>query len=103
MIRVFSILATALLLLALPEVWGGAKAQSRPCMAHGDMAAWLAEDFAEQPLAAGLVSDKAVMEIFVSAAGTWSFVVTDRRGISCLMWAGEAWDAGMPAVEGEPS
>lgn len=67
------------------------KAQA-PCMAHETLTAYLAERFAEQPRGLGLITDQRVMELFVSAEGTWSVVLTDRHGIACLVMAGEGWD-----------
>jgi hypothetical protein len=61
-------------------------------MAHEDLTAYLAEKFAERPNGLGLIRDQRVMELFVSATGTWSVVLTDTRGIACLVMAGESWD-----------
>ena len=32
------------------------------------------------------------MEVFISRQGTWTMVVTNETGMSCVMAAGEAWD-----------
>ena len=61
-------------------------------MARESLVGYLAERFAEQPQAVGLILDRRIMELFVSARGTWSIVLTDQRGIACLVMAGDGWD-----------
>jgi hypothetical protein len=38
------------------------------------------------------VSQEAVLEIFVSDSGTWTVVVTDPKGVSCVLAAGQSWE-----------
>ena len=85
--RSFLIPVAASLLLAS---WAPASAAA--CMARESLVGYLAERFAEQPRAVGLILDRRVMELFVSARGTWSIVLTDPRGIACLVMAGDGWD-----------
>jgi hypothetical protein len=80
----------AAFLCALPlATW---PARAAPCMAHETLAGYLAERFAERPHGLGLIRDQHVLELFVSAGGTWSIVLTDSRGVACLVMAGESWD-----------
>ena len=52
----------------------------------------LAAKYGEQPVARGLVSTGAVIEILVAPDGeTWSIVVTLPNGLSCGLAAGETW------------
>ena len=67
-------------------------ASTAACMARESLVGYLAERFAEQPQAVGLILDQRIMELFVSARGTWSIVLTDQRGIACLVMAGDGWD-----------
>lgn len=60
----------------------------------------LDREFHERPLASGLVDEDAVMEIFVSAAGTWTILATGTDGLSCVMAVGEGFDAAAPRVLG---
>lgn len=34
----------------------------------------------------------AIMEIYASATGTWTVIVTDVTGMSCIVAAGEGWE-----------
>lgn len=53
----------------------------------------LTEQFKEVPQAVGVVDRNAVLEIFVSAAGTWTIIATGTDGNSCLVSSGEGWDS----------
>jgi hypothetical protein len=33
-----------------------------------------------------------VLEVFVSDTGTWTVVVTDPKGVSCVLAAGQSWE-----------
>jgi hypothetical protein len=33
-----------------------------------------------------------VMEVFVASAGTWTIIVTDVTGRSCIIAAGDNWE-----------
>lgn len=52
--------------------------------------------YQENQRALGLINEKAMMEVYISPAGTWTMVVTNEAGLSCVLAAGEAWDE-MPA------
>ena len=87
----------ALLLSAAP-----AYAQ-QVCVLHGTAIAQLASQYSEQVVGRGLVGNgKAVVEIFVSETGTWTTVVTDTDGRSCVVASGVSWTR-VPQVVGDPS
>lgn len=60
----------------------------------------LAETYQEAPVAIGLVGDgKRVMELFVSADGTWSITATemsDPDPVSCFVGGGVNWTVTRP-------
>lgn len=66
------------------------------CGERDAMVADLAEQFHEAPLATGMVDEKAVLEIFVSAAGSWTILATGTDGKSCVMAVGEGFEPSMP-------
>lgn len=45
----------------------------------------------EKPEAVGLTTTGMVLEIFTSEKGTWTLVVTDPTGKSCLLAVGSNW------------
>ena len=48
--------------------------------------------FSEVPVAAGLAANGSVLEVFSSEEGnTWTIVLTQPNGATCIMASGEAW------------
>lgn len=57
----------------------------------------LARRYREAPVALGLANNGGVVELFASADGaTWTLLITLPSGLSCMMAAGEDWQA-LPA------
>ena len=83
-------LATAALVAAGA---GAANAQSQYCFPHGDLVAELGEKFQEQQLAYGTIGHVAILEVFVGETGSWTIVITDVTGRSCIIAAGENWES----------
>ena len=76
----------AALLAAFP-----AFAQMR-CGLHADVINGLERKYNEQPVGMGLSVDGHLVEIFSSANGSWTILVTQPGGISCFVAAGEDWE-----------
>lgn len=68
-------------------------AQAPACGSHDVVVQSLADKFREKPQSVGVINDDTVLEVFVSDAGTWTILVTDTDGQSCIMSAGEGWDS----------
>ncbi|WP_296736555.1 hypothetical protein [Mesorhizobium sp.] len=62
------------------------------CGGHADLVAKLAAGFQEKRLGYGVAGQVAVFEVFVSPAGTWTMLVTDVNGRSCILAAGDGWE-----------
>lgn len=62
------------------------------CGPHGDLVAHLGEKYQERQLGYGTIGNFAIMEIYAAAAGTWTVIVTDVAGKSCIVAAGEGWE-----------
>ena len=90
-------------LSALLIGWGAlssaAEAQAL-CGQRDEMVAGLEKRYAETPVSMGLASNGAVVEVFASASGTWTIIMTHPNGLSCLVVAGEGWEALSKAVTG---
>jgi hypothetical protein len=90
-------------LSALLIAWGAlssaAEAQSL-CGQRDEMVAGLEKRYAETPVSMGLASNGAVVEVFASESGTWTIIMTHPNGLSCLVVAGEGWEALSKAVTG---
>ncbi|MFB9148666.1 hypothetical protein [Roseovarius ramblicola] len=83
-------LTTALAsLLAAP-----AAAQSGRCAPRETVVQRLAEAYGETRQSMGLGANNAVVEVFASAAsGSWTITVTGTNGITCLVAAGQGYEA----------
>ncbi|MFI0844509.1 hypothetical protein [Mesorhizobium sp. IMUNJ 23232] len=68
------------------------------CLQRAQLEADLAKDFQERQSAYGRVGDAAIMEIYASEGGTWTLVMTDVGGTSCIIAAGDGWEQGFTTV-----
>ena len=84
-----------------------AQAQMMPqvvCAARADVMSNLQGKFSEAPVAIGLANTGGVVEVLTSPdGGTWTIIVTDPNGMSCLMAAGEFWAAARKTLIGQRS
>ena len=53
----------------------------------------LSDDYQETRNSIGLANSGSVVEVFSSADGSWSMVVTRPDGVSCLVAAGRNWES----------
>ena len=82
--------------LALP-----AAAEPRVCGKRADVINQLSVKYSEAPAAMGLSSDGGVIEVLTSANGnTWTIIITQPDGLSCLVSAGEYWETATKVVKG---
>jgi hypothetical protein len=80
--------------IAAPIVLGAQAAEAGTiyCGARPDVVALLASDFREQPSSVGVTGDGQLLEVLTNEDGaTWSIVLTDKRGQSCIVATGEGW------------
>ena len=54
--------------------------------------------YSESQSAIGMTSGGSLVELFISPAGTWTFVHTQPDGVTCLLAAGENWEEVVPVV-----
>jgi hypothetical protein len=92
-------LATAGAALVLPAV--PAQAQVI-CGGHDYLVARLAEAFEEKRLGYGVAGQAAIFEVFVSTGGTWTILMTDVKGQSCILAAGDGWEDTLATAVGQP-
>ena len=103
MARLFSFrwikLAAVGAMMALPAV--PARAQVI-CGGHDYLVAKLAEAFEEKRLGYGVAGEAAIFEVFVSAGGTWTILMTDVNGQSCILAAGDGWEDTLATAVRQP-
>ena len=70
-----------------------APAQAAECGKHDKVIAFLDKKYKEQLKAMGMVSNKGFMQLFVAESGTWTVLLTTPEGISCIVAAGDSYEA----------
>lgn len=82
-----SLVGACLTLLAAGPVFAALQ-----CTSHEKMIELLSKRFSEVPKGIGLVGSKRVMEVYVSKTGTWTILVTNSDGQTCILAAGNNWE-----------
>jgi hypothetical protein len=90
----WKIAALAVLFAAVP-----AMAQT-VCSIRAEFIDQFAHRYAENPVAMGLASNGGVVEVLASEGGSWTLLVTMPNGVSCVVAAGENWEALPSALAG---
>lgn len=104
----FRTLAAALVLGATSTATtvAATEGQTLACGARDEMINRLKSNFGEAQTGLGLISEARILEVWSSEeTGTWTILMTDARGQTCMVAAGEAWKT-MPMeamVKGEPT
>ncbi|MBX4930113.1 hypothetical protein [Rhizobium binae] len=88
---------SATLMIAHPH--SAASQATLSCAGRSDVVKFLDENFAEKLMAVGLVSQNSVLEVYAGESGTWTLVVTDVHGISCILLSGDSWET-IPSLPG---
>ena len=89
-----TIVAAIILFSALP-----AQAQpNRNCAPRESVVERLANDYGETRQSVGL-ADGGMVEIFASATGSWSILVTTPDMMTCLVASGQSWEQVASVIE----
>src|SRR4051794_34973369 len=84
--------ASALLLVVIGATYSGAQA-SPVCGSRHDLLQQLSKQYKEEPVALGLSASGSLIEVLTSESGsTWTLMVSQPNGPSCLVAAGESWE-----------
>jgi hypothetical protein len=80
--------------------------QGISCGARHEVVASLRAKYGETRRGRGLAGSTAVIELYASEkTGSWTILLTDSRGLSCIMAVGEGWERDTVAApaEGDPA
>lgn len=70
----------------------GAPAETRQCDTRQNVLGKLARTYKEAPVAVGVTSTGGLVEVLATGDGdTWTIIVSEPNGLSCLVAAGEGW------------
>ncbi|MBW9065197.1 hypothetical protein JNB71_17985 [Rhizobium herbae] len=62
------------------------------CAEHSKIVEFLGSHYSETLQAIGLINDAAILEVYVSKGGSWTILVTNVSGRSCVVFAGQNWE-----------
>ncbi|TGQ67749.1 hypothetical protein EN829_029900 [Mesorhizobium sp. M00.F.Ca.ET.186.01.1.1] len=71
------------------------------CGGRDYLVARLAAAFEEKRLGYGVAGQVAIFEVFVSAGGTWTILMTDVNGQTCILAAGDGWEDTLATAVGQ--
>jgi len=94
------ILITAVTFVSLMSFVFPASAQGL-CGERVDIIDTLKTRYQEAPISMGLAGNGGVVEVFASQKGSWTIVVTQPTGVTCVVSAGESWENLKGMVPGE--
>lgn len=63
------------------------------CAPRDEVVKQLGLQFSETPVSRGLTGDGMLLEVFASPQGTWTAVLSEPTGVSCLVSGGEGWQS----------
>ena len=70
------------------------KSQTLLCDQRASIIGHMAEKYREAPVAIGVTSTGSIVEVLTTGDGTtWTIIVSNPNGTSCLIAAGESWRA----------
>src|SRR3954453_7847625 len=86
------VIGAAVTLMALSTVPAAATGGSPLCGSRPDLLKQLSKRYSEEPIAAGISSNGSLIEVLTSDSGsTWTIMISQPNGPSCLIAAGEGW------------
>ncbi len=81
-------------LLSAPETTAQAQTQAQQCDQRAKVIGHLAQKYKEAPVAIGVTSSGGLVEVLTTGdGGTWTIILSNPNGTSCLVAAGEGWRA----------
>ncbi len=66
-------------------------AEASTCAPRKAIIKHLKSNFSEKLYSRGLVSEKLLMELYVSKGGSWTILFTSPKGKSCIVATGKKW------------
>jgi hypothetical protein len=89
-------LALLALCFALTLAPAQASAQAVACGPHAKVVDRLFDRYNEKRIALALTSGGQLLEILVSPKGSWTIIITQPNGPSCLVSSGDNWQSILP-------
>tara|TARA_R110002072_G_scaffold11668_18_gene52350 strand:- start:1636 stop:1971 length:336 start_codon:yes stop_codon:yes gene_type:complete len=91
-VRNTALALSTILLLGAAQIDDAAAQFGPACNLREKVLSHLATKYSEAPVAIGVTSSGALLEVLSSNEGiTWTVILTRPDGVSCLLAAGEGW------------
>ena len=81
----------SLLLAAAFAVPAQAEAQTA-CGKRNEIVKMLSDKYRETPRALGIAGQTNLLEVYTSKSGSWTLLLTQPRGRTCIVGAGQSWE-----------
>ncbi len=79
--------------LIVASCFAAPKALANPvCGNHKLVTDNLQQTYSETPVSIGVTVSGSVVEVYASPQGTWTMLITQPDGLSCLIAAGKDWE-----------
>lgn len=91
--KLIRILAGAALIAFAAMAHPAAAQPTFNCAEHSKVVEFLGSHYSETLMAVGLINEGAILEVYVAASGSWTMLVTNVSGRSCVIFAGQNWEA----------
>ncbi|MBB3288580.1 MULTISPECIES: hypothetical protein [Rhizobium] len=69
------------------------------CAQRFDIVAFLGDNLSEKLSAVGKLDPNTIVEIYAAESGSWTLLITDASGRSCIILSGDNWES-IPALPG---
>lgn len=83
---------SALVLIIGSSLFAPAASAQPVCGTHSAVSNNLKKSYAEVPVSMGVTIGGGVIEVYASPKVTWTLVITQPNGVSCLIAAGQDWE-----------
>lgn len=90
--RLIAAAVLAAFLIPLPA-FGQMARPGAVCGERGKFLTHLGQNHKETPAAMGVTASGRVLEVLTSEDGTWTIIITHPNGVTCMVAAGQAWEA----------
>ncbi|CAN7234802.1 hypothetical protein LJR235_000872 [Pararhizobium sp. LjRoot235] len=90
--KLIHILTGAALMAVAAMAHPAAAQQMFNCAEHSKVVEFLRSHYSETLVAVGLINEGAILEVYVAASGSWTMLVTNVSGRSCVVFAGQNWE-----------
>jgi len=97
-------LVVAVLALAIAAATAtSARAQAPPCATREAVLAHFAARYHELPVGVGVTATGGLLEVLASTGGSWTIVITQPGGPTCVVMSGQGWRSAPPQTVEKPA